>query len=126
MDITILVLRLLAVYYLAVGLALLIGQLRYLKVLKSFEDSQGLSLTVGFTLIILGGLLVWVHNIWEGWALVITLVGWATILKGVVFILIPSWFVSFSRKLIRSQHKNWVSVGVIVIGLLCGYFGFIA
>ena len=126
MDITILVLRLLAVYYLSVGLALLIGQLNYSKLLKSFEDSQGLSLTVGFILIILGGLLVWVHNIWEGWVVVITLVGWATLLKGVVFILIPSWYISFSRKLIRSQQKNWVSVSVIVIGLLCGYFGFIA
>ena len=120
------VLRLLAVYYLSVGSALLIGQLKYSKLLKSFEDSQGLSLTVGFILIILGGLLVWVHNIWEGWAAVITLVGWATLLKGVVFILIPSWYISFSRKLIRSQQKNWVGVSVIVIGLLCGYFGFIA
>ena len=126
MDITRLVLRLLAVYYLSVGLALLIGQLRYLKLWKSFEDSQGLSLTVGFILIILGGLLVWVHNIWEGWVAVITLVGWATLLKGVVFILIPSWYISFCRKLIRSQHKNWLGVSVTAIGLLCGYFGFIA
>ena len=126
MDITILVLRLLAVYYLSVGLALLIGQLKYSKLLKSFEDSQGLSLTVGFILIILGGLLVWVHNIWEGWVTVITLVGWATLLKGVVFILIPSWYISFSRKLILSQQKNWLGVSVTVIGLLCGYFGFIA
>lgn len=52
---------------------------------------KGLMWTYGFTTM-LGGLAVVIgHNIWRGWqAIVVTLLGWAGLLKGVVLLVVPN------------------------------------
>jgi len=125
MDTLIIVLRVLALYYLAVGFGVLSGRLILPKVIKSYENSPGLSVTTGFILIVLGTLVVWYHNIWiQDWIVIITLVGWASLIKGIVMIVSPKWFYSFSRKILSSRIMHGWGVGLIIIGLLCGYFGF--
>lgn len=125
MDTLIIVLRVLAIYYLAVGFGILSGRLVLPKVIKSYKNSSGLSLTTGFILIVLGTLVVWFHNIWiQDWIVIITLIGWVSLIKGVLMIIAPKWLFSFSGKILSSRLMRGWGVGIVIIGLLCGYFGF--
>jgi hypothetical protein len=50
--------------------------------------------------LVAGGFIVLLHNVWQGWPLLITLLGCAAILKGVVRLLMPTqssaWIADFA------------------------------
>ena len=125
MELSIFVARILALYYLAVGVGLLSGQLNHKKLIDDFEKSQGLTLVTGFFLLVIGAVLVQYHNIWvKDWTVLITIVSWAVLIKGVLLITTPRSFLSFSRQFVFNQKNS--GIVVIGLGLLFGYFGFVA
>lgn len=124
MELSILVAKILALYYLALGVGVLSGKLNVGRMIKSFEDSPGLTLMTGFILIIIGTLLFQYHNIWGGgWNVLITIIGWLTMIKGVLLIAFPRVLFSF-KGLYKNTKVLWVVP--IALGLLFGYFGFVA
>lgn len=75
---------------------------------------------------ILGLLVVLSHNVWVwDWSLLITLLGWATLIKGAVMLLFPKASMAISR---FYQGKSGLVVGAglvgLVIGLVLSYYGF--
>jgi hypothetical protein len=124
MELSILVAKILALYYLAIGVGVLSGKVNVSKVIKSFEDSPGLTLISGFLMIITGALLVNAHNLWvKDWTVLITIVAWAILIKGILFTAAPQMLLSF-KGLYKNMKPSW-GVLVIAIGLLFGYFGFL-
>lgn len=125
MELSILVAKIFALYMLAVGVGVLSGKMNVYKMLKSFEDSQGLTLIAGLFSIIIGAILIQYHNIWvKDWTVLITLAGWTTLLKGVLIIACPQSLFYF-----KGMYKNIKpSLGLlpIIISLLIGYFLFVA
>lgn len=82
----------------------------------------------GMITTILGLLVVLSHNVWVwDWSLLITLLGWATLIKGAVMLLFPKASMSISR---FYQGKSGLVVGAgliaLVIGLVLSYYGFMA
>ena len=125
MELSILVAKILALYYLAAGVGVLSGKVKADKMIKSFEDSPGLTLISGFFMIIIGALLVEYHNIWvKAWTVLVTIIGWVALIKGVLFIAYPQLLLSF--KGMYKNTKPWWGVIGIALGLLFGYFGFVA
>ena len=77
MELSILVAKILALFYIAYGIGIFSGKVNIGKMMKSLEDSQGLSLVLGMILLILGALLVNAHNIWvKDWTVLITIIAW--------------------------------------------------
>lgn len=125
MDLSILVARIAAVAYLAMGISMFSGDVDFKKMFKSFEGSPGLTLIAGLFSLIIGMLLIEFHNIWvKNWTVLITIIGWGATFKGVMYLAFPKWMFSFSSVLVKNSRK-W-SVLVIIIGLVMGYFGFLA
>lgn len=125
MELSILVAKILALYYLAVGVGVLSGKVKADKMIKSFEDSPGLTLISGLFMIIIGALLVEYHNIWvKDWTVLITIIAWAILIKGVLFIAAPQMLYSF-KGMYKNMKPSW-GIFVIALGLLFGYFGFLA
>ena len=81
----------------------------------------------GFAILILGVLLVVSHSVWTfDWRLVITIVGWLVLLKGVGRIFFPS---AVRRLIERKRDSRWFLMGevvVFVVGLYLLYYGFTA
>jgi len=68
-------------------------------------------------------LLVGHHNIWvKDWRVLITLIGWIAVIKGVLLIAFPQLI-----SLFKGWYKNTRAWGIliIVLGLLFGYLGFV-
>ena len=124
MELSILVAKIVAIYYVGIGLGVVTGQVEVKKMIASFED-PGLSLISGLFMITVGGLLVNAHNIWvKDWTVLITIIGWALVIKGFLFTAFPKSMVSMSKSFgVRSKSFGYL---VIAIGLVFGYFGFVA
>ena len=59
----------------------------------------------GFLCLTFGGIIVGFHNVWQGPALVLTLVGWAQILKGLVRFVAPQFAVSVMAR--ATPERAW-------------------
>ena len=97
MDVSILVARILGVTYTAVGLGMLISGDHYRKMLNDFSKSPSAVYLGAFLALITGILLVSFHNVWEGnWKIVITLIGWLALAKGVIMLIFPPALMNFT------------------------------
>ena len=80
----------------------------------------------GFAILMLGVLLVVSHSVWTfDWRLVITIVGWLVLLKGLGRIFFPS---AVGRLIKKKRENRWFILGEIVVflvGLYLLYRGFI-
>ena len=83
---------------------------------------------LGVITVTAGLAMVLAHNVWSGGALpvVVTLVGWATLIKGLLFLLLPS---GVESEFILSALRNLLLFYVcmtpsLVIGVYLTYAGF--
>jgi uncharacterized membrane protein len=75
----------------------------------------------GFLLLNFGALIVAFHNVWRGPAIVLTLVGWAQLLKGVVRFVAPQLGLRAMQRV--SPERAWhFQVGGAFALLLSGFF----
>lgn len=122
MELSILVARILAVTYLSAGLGAVTGRISFDEIMKDFERSPGLAFLSGFFTAALGVILVTYHNRWDGgWPVVITVIGWLSLVKGVLLMAFPKVWISFKKN--YAITKAW-GFPLIALGIVFGYFGF--
>ena len=74
----------------------------------------------GFLLLNFGAIIVAFHNVWEGPALVLTLIGWAQVLKGAVRFLAPALALRTMAR--ASPERAWhFQVGGVFSLILSGF-----
>jgi hypothetical protein len=74
----------------------------------------------GFLLLNFGGIVVAFHNVWDGPALVLTLVGWAQVLKGIGRFLAPQMALRVLQR--ATPERAWYFQGGGVVALLLSGF----
>jgi len=122
MELSILVARILALTYISAGIAALSGRITFSKIVDDFKSSQGLTFVSGFLALVVGVFLIQYHNIWvKDWTVLVTIVGWISLFKGIMLIAFPQSISSFSR--MYTNTRVWGGL-MIAVGLLFGYFGF--
>jgi hypothetical protein len=122
MTLSILVAKILALTYISAGIAALSGKITFSQMMEDFERSPGLTFITGFMTLIFGVILVTYHNIWvKNWTVLITLIGWISVLKGIRLIAFPQ-----SNAYFKSWYKNSKVWGIcmLFVGIVFGYFGF--
>jgi len=123
MGLSILAAKILALTYISAGIGALTGKVTYAKYVEEFERSPALTYVTGFIALVFGAVLVHYHNFWtKDWTVLVTLVGWLSLVKGVLLIAFPQSISSF-----KGCYKNTRAWGVFMIafGVLFGYFGFV-
>ena len=83
--------RLLGLYYLLAALSMFLHKQTYLETVTALIHNSPVMLVVGIFTVIAGLAMVLAHNIWSGGALavIVTLVGWITLIKGLLFLFLP-------------------------------------
>ena len=125
MELSIMVAKIIALIYLPLGIAMLAGQLKAKELATSFGESSAVSLVMGYLGVIAGVSLITYHNIWVmDWPVLITAIGWIAVIDSVLLLALPKTM--FARtKGISKNEKLWGFISII-LGLIFGYFGFIA
>ncbi len=101
-----------------IGLGMLLNLKHYQKMLQSFLNSAPLVYLGGFIAFVLGLLVVLIHNVWEGWAALITILGWLTLLKGALYLLVPQGMMNWKKSMCTI---GWCTFGGILTLVLGAY-----
>lgn len=127
MDLSTFVAQVVAVSYLAIGVGMLADKAHYKKFLEEmYKDSLGLYIG-GFIALIAGFSLVSFHNFWvKDWTVLVTLIGWAALIKGVLILGMPTHFSKWSKHMFKPKNMHVYSLIVLGLGLVFAYFGFLA
>ncbi len=65
----------------------------------------------------MGSLIVAFHNVWTGVPLLLTLWGWASVVKGGLFVMVPPLGLKSLEKGIAMDTKKWAVPGVVLVAL---------
>lgn len=126
MGLSILVARIAATIYLAVGIGGLFDKNYYKNVMKDVFSNRGVSLLIGFMTIVLCLPLTVYHNLWvQDWRVLITLIGWIGLIKGILYLAFPKSLENFAKNLVGNNSVlfSWI---VLILGVIFAYFGFVA
>jgi len=92
MQTSIFIAQLLGPMFVVVGVALLAKPQMFRTILQEFIRSSTLLYLAGFIGLLGGMAMVLAHNVWvPNWRLIITLIGWITIVRAVITIFQPQW-----------------------------------
>ena len=122
--------RVLGPLFLLVGLGALINMGYMREMIDEFAKGKQhvLMMFAGVVQFLFGMFLVSTHNMWvANWTVIITIIGWVSLIKGVVALLLPRVAISMIN-FFRGQSW-WIPVaGIIalVIGAVFSYFGYAA
>jgi hypothetical protein len=80
----------------------------------------------GILALIFGILIVVSHNIWVmDWRVIITLLGWLALLKGVMRLFFPEFAMHKMAKCVERNDYYFIMMGItLIIGLVLLYFGY--
>ena len=128
MPISLFIAKLLGPMHLVLGVALLTRPEAFRVLLREFIASGALMYMAGFFGLLGGLALLLVHNVWAfDWRVLITLIGWTTLIRALVTIFSPQWIVSAGAWLIEHKGAFPVSAAAdLVIGAILTCFGYFA
>lgn len=110
-----------AIFFLVIGLSHLSRPKSWVAFYQALaaRGNQGVFLE-GFLLLGLGAIIVAFHNVWHGPALLLTLIGWAQVLKALVRFLAPQAALRMLRGV--TPERSWFfQVGGVVALLISGF-----
>ena len=126
MELSLFLAKVIATVYLSVGVGALFNK-DYYKKLDAILNNIGVMYLSGFVAIILGFIMVELHNVWvSNWTVLVTIVGWAALVKGIFILAFPEFMIKMSKSLFSGGLMNAFPYITLILGLIFGYFGFIA
>ena len=127
METSILIAKIIAIAYLSIGVGLLFSGDYYKKELVKMLGDSSYMLFGGLISIIIGMLIIEYHNNWvKNWTVLITIIGWIAVAKGIFLLAFPKSFCFFKPMLKPKNINKFMLPLVIIMGLIFAYFGFFA
>lgn len=126
MNLSIFLAKVLGIYFLVVGLAILFNLRRTTSIIYGVIQNPSLQLIFGIVTSTIGILLVVSHNIWiRDWPVIITIIGWLILIKGVLNLISPNIASALARPFIQSRASRTFSALIsLAIGLYLCFEGF--
>ncbi|MFQ5729330.1 MAG: hypothetical protein ACE5GN_03110 [Waddliaceae bacterium] len=117
MDVSIFLAKLFGFYLLIVALLYFFRGEFLRKVMKDFYKFPALVAVTSIINLFIGLLIILNHNIWEfSWKVVITLIGYLTLLKGGLNLFAPAWGEALAAKFTKSRNL-FIYSGIISLAL---------
>lgn len=116
METSIYLAKLMGPIYLVVAVGILFNQDHFRAAARDVAASPALFYLSGVLALVIGGLIVLLNNVWQGWPIVITLVGCAAIAKGVVRTALPTQAMSWVGKVTANANMT-MAAGLVALAL---------
>ncbi len=126
MDLSIFLARFFGFYFIIFGAAYFFRRAFLVEMVKNFYKNAAMVLIGVFMSIVFGLLIVLSHNIWEfSWRVIITIIGYISLLKGLLNLYATDWMMKFSTKFIKSKNAMfYMGLVAIAIGFALLYQGY--
>jgi len=127
MEISIFLAKALGLYLTIVGVGLLLNGKKLRPMLIEVLQDPGMVLFSGFLALIVGILIVVSHNLWVmDWPVIITILGWLSILKGVTRFMWPEMVIQKTIMWVQNPiGYNAMLFITLALGVVLLYFGYI-
>jgi len=126
METSVFIAKIFGLLYLVVGVGLMVNRQTFKQILEDFCKNTVLVFYGGALALVIGVVIVLTHNIWlANWTVIITIIGWAALIKGVWLIVFPTSVHKFMQ--VYQKNENLLVVHPIValiFGIVLTYFGF--
>lgn len=120
--------RLIGLYCLIVGLVMVVEKQGTVQTVTSLMQDRALVFVLGDILLFAGLAMTLLHNVWSGGPtpVIVTLIGWLTLVKGLVFLaLAPVQAGSFYLQQLQFERLYYVYAGItLVLGTYLTDLGF--
>lgn len=127
MDTSIFLAKLIGPILIAIGLGLLFNRAAYQVVAEEVVKSRALLFLAGALNLVAGLAIVLAHNEWDlSWKVIITIIGWFALIRGLLRILIPQQLGDFLSRILARGPQVLTGVGVValVVGAFLAWKGF--
>jgi hypothetical protein len=120
MEHSMLIARILGPLFIVVTVGVLSNLDYYLKMINGFIAKPIILYMGGVMALFFGLLIVEFHNVWiAGWVVIITLLGWISLLKGCLLLMAPESTI----RMFKEYAKNTTAIrGQVACGLLIGIY----
>lgn len=119
--------KILGFYFLALGLGFFINTARFKSIYKQASRDENFLLLGSLIALLIGAVIVSLHNVWVlEWPLIITILGWWSLVKGFAFFTYPNTMKYFS--FLEDQPNLFyqiISILYIFLGLFLLYQGYL-
>jgi uncharacterized membrane protein HdeD (DUF308 family) len=127
MQLSRLIAKIAAVMYMSAGVGAFISEDHYRRIADDLYSNAGLIYLTGLMTVIIGFLIVHYHNRWtKNWTVLITILGWIALLKGIVLIVYPQFAQNVSESVLSGWGWGIFPYVSLCLGLLFAYFGFVS
>lgn len=124
-QISILIAKIASVVLLSAGVGLVLNKGYYKRMEEKFMQEAGVDYLAGIFTITIGCLILNYNNVWEAsWAVVITLLGWIVLIKGISTLAFPKAMKVLTKAVTKTKMLKYYPAISIIFGLLLGYIGF--
>ena len=124
MDSTMILAQALGLILFIVGIGMLTRRKFVSEAIENAVQNPGTLFLMGIVALIIGALMVTTQAAWYGWQIVITLIGWVALLKGLLIILFPGSMATLYRKCAKPDMIVIWGMLVTIIGLFLVWAGF--
>lgn len=126
METSILVAKIVGIIYLSFAVGLIFNKDYYKRVISNMMNNQAYFLFGGIIATILGFVVVSNHVVTEPWTILVCIIGWVALVKGVLLLAFPKFFKFFKPMFASENFNRFLMSTVLVLGLVFAYFGFLA
>jgi len=125
MDASLFLARVLGLYFLVVGIALLLRPKSLIEMADEFMANRPVMFLSGLLALTVGILIVASHNLWTpDWRIVPTLFGWIAFLKGTAILCLPANWTKIGRFFLRESFLIPAGMAYLLLGAFLAYKGF--
>jgi hypothetical protein len=113
MDTPIFLAQFWGIVFVLTGITLMINRESVVTLLKLVQE-DGMVILLGYGTLMLGVAHILLYNTWTDWTVIITLIGWIILLKGIVRLVAPH----YTQRLVKfynSPHRIRVSLIIMII-----------
>ncbi len=112
---------------LAIGLGVLINRAFYVKLYRELDKDVLATLIFGMIAVPAGIAQVYFHNVWDTLPqIIVSLLGWATLLKGAAFLVAPQFVDSMGDMWADKKLVPAASIAMLAIGGYLTWFAYLA
>ena len=126
MQTSLFIAKLMGPIFLVIGAAIFFNEKAFRAMAKEVLGSHALIYLFGVLDLLLGLALVLVHNLWvPDWRLIVTLIGWISIVRGAVRILFSQHLKKSGARLIKRKGLFVGSaIVLLILGAVLSYYGY--
>ncbi len=126
-PLTIFLSRLLGLFLLAFVLAMVLHRQAFVETIDALIADRALLMIAGIAALVAGLAMTLTHNVWSGGALpvIVTLIGWIMLIRGLVVLLLPHEALAALFKMVQFDRYYYAYAAIsFALGLYLTFMGF--